>query len=90
MDAIEKIKSLDIWKNDLTINPLEGGITNLNFLVNHGDQKLSLGKGEKEETKTIGEIVINQLEVDQISFKNLSRIFRQFIFYNCFAGATVI
>ena len=31
---MEKIKSLNIWKNDLTINPLEGGITNLNFLVN--------------------------------------------------------
>ena len=46
MDAIEKIKSLDIWKNDLTINPLEGGITNLNFLVNHGDQKLVVRLGQ--------------------------------------------
>ena len=46
MDAIEKIKSLDIWKNDLIINPLEGGITNLNFLVNHGDQKLVVRLGQ--------------------------------------------
>ena len=46
MDAIEKIKSLNIWKNDLTINPLEGGITNLNFLVNHGDQKLVVRLGQ--------------------------------------------
>ena len=46
MDAMEKIKSLNIWKNDLTINPLEGGITNLNFLVNHGDQKLVVRLGQ--------------------------------------------
>ena len=46
MDAIEKIKSLNIWKKDLTINPLEGGITNLNFLVNHGDQKLVVRLGQ--------------------------------------------
>jgi thiamine kinase-like enzyme len=46
MDAIKKIKSLNIWKNDLTINPLEGGITNLNFLVNHGDQKLVVRLGQ--------------------------------------------
>ena len=46
MDAIEKIKSLKIWKKDLTINSLEGGITNLNFLVNHGDQKLVVRLGQ--------------------------------------------
>ena len=46
MDAIEKIKTLSIWKNDLTINPLEGGITNLNFLVNHGNEKLVVRLGQ--------------------------------------------
>jgi thiamine kinase-like enzyme len=46
MDAMGKIKSLNIWKNDLTINPLKGGITNLNFLVNHGDQKLVVRLGQ--------------------------------------------
>ena len=30
----------------MTINPLEGGITNLNFLVNHGDQKLVVRLGQ--------------------------------------------
>ena len=46
MDVIEKIKTLSIWKNDLTINPLEGGITNLNFLVNHGNEKLVVRLGQ--------------------------------------------
>ena len=46
MDAIEKIKTLSIWKNDLIINPLEGGITNLNFLVNHGNEKLVVRLGQ--------------------------------------------
>ena len=46
MDAIKKIKTLSIWKNDLTINPLEGGITNLNFLVNHGNEKLVVRLGQ--------------------------------------------
>jgi len=46
MDAIEKIKTLSIWKNDLTINPLEGGITNLNFLVNHNNEKLVVRLGQ--------------------------------------------
>ena len=46
MDAIEKIKTLSIWKKDLTINPLEGGITNLNFLVNHGNEKLVVRLGQ--------------------------------------------
>ena len=40
MNTIEKIKSLSIWSHELKINPLEGGITNLNFLVNHGNDKL--------------------------------------------------
>ncbi|NCX68808.1 MAG: choline kinase, partial [Betaproteobacteria bacterium] len=45
MNSIEKIKSLSIWSHELTINPLEGGITNLNFLVNHGDDKLVVRLG---------------------------------------------
>ena len=46
MNSIEKIKSLSIWSHELTINPLEGGITNLNFLVNHGDDKLVVRLGQ--------------------------------------------
>ena len=46
MDAIEKIKSLNIWKKDLTINPLEGIMTHLNFLVNHFNQKLVVRFGQ--------------------------------------------
>ena len=45
MNSIEKIKSLSIWKNDIDIKPLEGGITNLNFLVNHGSEKLVVRLG---------------------------------------------
>ena len=46
MNSIEKIKSLSIWSHELTINPLEGGITNLNFLVNHGNDKLVVRLGQ--------------------------------------------
>ena len=46
MNSIEKIKSLSIWSQELTINPLEGGITNLNFLVNHGNDKLVVRLGQ--------------------------------------------
>jgi len=46
MNTIEKIKSLSIWSHELKINPLEGGITNLNFLVNHGDDKLVVRLGQ--------------------------------------------
>ena len=46
MNTIEKIKSLSIWNHELIINPLEGGITNLNFLVNHGNDKLVVRLGQ--------------------------------------------
>jgi len=46
MNTIEKIKSLSIWSHELKINPLEGGITNLNFLVNHGNDKLVVRLGQ--------------------------------------------
>ena len=46
MNSIEKIKSLSIWSHELTINSLEGGITNLNFLVNHGNDKLVVRLGQ--------------------------------------------
>src|SRR6056300_1666067 len=46
MNTIEKIKSLSIWSHKLKINPLEGGITNLNFLVNHGNDKLVVRLGQ--------------------------------------------
>jgi thiamine kinase-like enzyme len=46
MNSIEKIKSLSIWSHELTINPLEGGITNLNFLVKHGNDKLVVRLGQ--------------------------------------------
>jgi thiamine kinase-like enzyme len=46
MNTIEKIKSLSIWSHELKIIPLEGGITNLNFLVNHGNDKLVVRLGQ--------------------------------------------
>ena len=35
VNSLEKIKSLSIWSKEIEIKPLEGGITNLNYLVNH-------------------------------------------------------
>ena len=46
MNSIEKIKSLSIWEKDITISPLEGGITNLNFIVNHGNEKVVVRLGQ--------------------------------------------
>ena len=46
MNSIEKIKSLSIWKEDITISPLEGGITNLNFIVSHGKEKVVVRLGQ--------------------------------------------
>ena len=39
MEFEDKIKSLPIWKNLENIEPLEGGITNLNFLVSDSGSK---------------------------------------------------
>ncbi len=39
MEFENKIKSLPIWKNLENIDPLEGGITNLNFLVSDSGSK---------------------------------------------------
>ncbi len=39
MEFENKIKSLPIWKNPENIEPLEGGITNLNFLVSDSGSK---------------------------------------------------
>ncbi len=39
MEFENKIKSLPIWKNFENIEPLEGGITNLNFLVSDSGSK---------------------------------------------------
>ena len=39
MGFVNKIKSLPIWKNLETIEPLAGGITNLNFLVSDSGSK---------------------------------------------------
>ncbi len=45
MNSLEKIKSLSIWSKEIEIKPLEGGITNLNYLVNHGSEKLVVRLG---------------------------------------------
>ena len=39
MSIEDNIRSLKIWKNDISIEPVDGGLTNQNFLVNDGDKK---------------------------------------------------
>ena len=41
----DKIKSLPIWKGTLEIKPLEGGITNFNYLVNDSGKELVVRMG---------------------------------------------
>ncbi len=45
MSNEEKIKSLPIWKGIIDIKPLEGGITNLNYVVNDSEKKLVVRLG---------------------------------------------
>ena len=39
MNIESNIKSLKIWKNDIFIEPVDGGLTNQNFLVRDGEKK---------------------------------------------------
>jgi len=39
MSIESNIKSLKIWKNDILIEPVDGGLTNQNFLVRDGEKK---------------------------------------------------
>ena len=51
MMSIEtNIKSLKIWKNDISIKPIDGGMTNQNFLVTDGSKKyfVRIGKNIPE------------------------------------------
>ena len=45
MENENKIKSLPIWKGKIDIKPLDGGITNLNFLVNDSGSELVVRLG---------------------------------------------
>ena len=38
-DIAERIKAIPLWKSDIEIAPLEGGITNVNYLVSHSNGK---------------------------------------------------
>ena len=35
----ERVRALSIWKNDITVTPLEGGITNRNYVVQDGAER---------------------------------------------------
>jgi len=39
MTPFDRIKNLTIWRGDVTVSPLDGGITNRNFLVQDGTRK---------------------------------------------------
>ena len=43
---IELINNIGFWKNKITISPVEGGITNQNFLVNDGSRKYFVRIGD--------------------------------------------
>ncbi len=46
MDIENSIKKLDIWKNQISIEVIKGGITNQNFLVTDGSSKYFVRVGE--------------------------------------------
>ena len=46
MNYVDKIKALPIWKGNISLNPLEGGITNHNYLIKDGTSKYVVRMGE--------------------------------------------
>ena len=44
-DNIERIKSLPLWRGEIELEPLSGGITNVNYLVQDGKQKFVVRLG---------------------------------------------
>ena len=46
MSIETNIKSLKIWKNDISIEPVDGGLTNQNFLVTDDQRKYFVRIGE--------------------------------------------
>ena len=45
-DYLKRVESLNCWEHTIHCEPLEGGITNRNFLVEHGNEKLFVRLGE--------------------------------------------
>ena len=46
MNYVDKIKTLPIWKGNISLNPIEGGITNYNYLVKDGTSEYVVRMGE--------------------------------------------
>ena len=45
-NSITLINNISFWKSNITISPVEGGITNQNFLVNDGSRKYFVRIGD--------------------------------------------
>ena len=45
-DIKDKIQSIPIWKNDISIKNLDGGMTNQNFLVSDQNKKVVVRLGK--------------------------------------------
>ena len=46
MNIKDSIKKLPLWKNEISIDSITGGITNQNFLVTDGQKKYFVRIGE--------------------------------------------
>ena len=44
-DYFKRVESLNCWEHTIHCEPLEGGITNRNFLVEHGNEKFFVRLG---------------------------------------------
>ena len=45
-NSLELINSIKFWKNEIKVSPIEGGITNKNFLVDDGSEKYFVRIGD--------------------------------------------
>ena len=46
IDYLKRVESLNCWEHTISCEQLKGGITNRNFLVEHGNEKFFVRLGE--------------------------------------------
>ena len=66
-DYFKRVESLNFWEHTIHCEPLEGGITNRNFLVEHGNEKFFVRLGE--DIPEHGVYRFNELAASRAAYK---------------------
>ena len=62
----KKIEELTFWKQPILCEPVKGGITNLNFRVEHGNERFFVRLGE--DIPEHGVYLFNELTASRAAF----------------------